>query len=201
MEQAERFADPSLKGEIMEAVLEVGQQEELIGLLRQRFNEFAGRHPGIDWADVEKRLKDNPEKLAALSRMEATGGQVDVIGYDQESGRYLFVDCAKESPKGRRNLCYDGPARLGRKKFPPESSALEMATQMGVELIDQAEYALLQGTGRYDLKTSSWLKTPESIRRLSGAIFGDCRYDAVFTYHNGADSYYGSRGFRAKIWI
>lgn len=185
----------------MEAVLEVGQLEELIGILQQRFNEYANRHPGIDWADVEKRLKSNPDKVAALFWMESTGGQVDVIGHDQECGCYLFVDCVKESPKGRRNLCYDGTARLGRKKFPPESSALEMADQMGVELLDQVDYALLQSTGRYDLKTSSWLKTPESIRKLGGAIFGDCRYDTVFTYHNGADSYYGSRGFRAKIWI
>ena len=185
----------------MEAVLEVGQLEEFIGLLQQRFNEYANRHPGIDWADVEKRLKASPDKVAALFWMESTGGQVDVIGHDQECGCYLFVDCAEESPKGRRNLCYDGPARLGRKKFPPESSALEMAEQMGVELLDQVDYALLQSTGSYDLKTSSWLKTPESIRKLGGAIFGDCRYDTVFTYHNGADSYYGSRGFRAKIWI
>ncbi len=177
------------------------KNEEIIAILEQRFKANTKRHPDLDWADVERKLKGSPDKLEAIMSMEQTGGEPDVISYNDKSAEFLFVDCSKESPKVRRNLCYDMDARINRKKFPPESSALEMAAKMGVEILGVDDYALLQTSGRYDTKTSSWLLTPEKIRKLGGAIFGDCRYDTVFTYHNGADSYYGARGFRAKVKI
>ena len=185
----------------MAVVFEGEQQEKMIQILKDRFEANMERHPQLDFAAVAKKLNGNPEKLAIIALMESSGGEPDVIDYDSTTNQYLFVDCVKESPSPRRNLCYDKQARITRKKFPPESSAQEMAEQMGVELLDPADYALLQSRGRYDLKTSSWLATPQRVRELGGAIFGDCRYDTVFNYHNGADSYYGSRGFRAKIKV
>ncbi|MDX9939622.1 MAG: DUF4256 domain-containing protein [Sphaerochaetaceae bacterium] len=171
----------------------------VLEVLETRFATHLERHPHIAWTDVRQRLFAQPAKLRAIREMERSGGEPDVIGYDKTSDAYLYVDCSKESPSGRRNLCYDRLARETRKKFPPTQSASEMAGEMGVDILTQDEYRMLQQLGSFDLKTSSWIHTPQPIRDLGGALFCDRRYDTVFVYHNGADSYYGSRGFRAVV--
>jgi len=177
------------------------QREELLGTLKARFEKNMNRHKGLDWAKVQARLTANPEKLWSLNEMERTGGEPDVVGYDKKTGEYLFYDCSAESPKGRRSLCYDREALESRKEFKPADTALDMAATMGIEILTEEQYQGLQKLGKFDTKTSSWLKTPAEIRKLGGAIFGDRRYDHVFVYHNGADAYYGSRGFRGALRV
>ena len=181
--------------------LSASQQKELLAILQQRFEKNKQRHKGIQWEDVLEKLQVNPAKLWSLEEMEASGGEPDVISYDKKTGKYMFVDCAAETPKERRSICYDAEALASRKEHKPRHSAVGMAAEMGVELLTEEEYRILQQTGSFDTKTSSWLKTPEAIRKLGGAIFGDRRYDTVFIYHNGAESYYGVRGFRAVLWV
>lgn len=176
------------------------EKKTLFTLLEARFRKNMQRHEGINWEDVEKRLEANPGKLWSLEEMEATDGEPDVIGTDS-SGAMIFCDCSAESPKGRRSLCYDHPALESRKEHKPANSAVNMAEEMGIELLTEEEYRSLQELGPFDLKTSSWIVTPEKIRKLKGALFCDRRYDTVFTYHNGAESYYAARAFRGKIAI
>jgi hypothetical protein len=159
------------------------------------------RHKGIVWADVRAKLEANPEKIWTLNEMEFTGGEPDVVGFDDKTGEYIFYDCSAESPKGRRSICYDRAAWEARKEHKPENTALDMATEMGVEILNEEQYRELQKLGNFDLKTSSWIKTPADIRKLGGAIFCDRRYNAVFTYHNGAESYYAARGFRGELRV
>lgn len=185
----------------MESALTTDGYHELLATLKRRFEENMHRHQGIDWRDVQARLEAQPEKLRSLSEMERTGGEPDVIAYDAESDTFLFCDCSAQSPAGRRSICYDRNARLGRKHHPPESSAVEMAEAMGVELLDEEQYRFLQTLGEFDTKTSSWIKTPDEVRKLGGALFCDRRYGRVFVYHNGADSYYSSRGFRGLLRV
>ena len=170
---------------------------ELLTTLKGRFEENMSRHKGLKWADVEKRLTD--KTLAVLAKMERTGGEPDVVTF--KKGEIVFVDCADESPKGRRSLCYDRKAWESRKEHKPASDAMSFAKEIGIELLDEADYAALQKLGEFDLKSSSWLKTPSEVRQLGGALFGDKRFGRVFTYHNGAESYYGARGFRGKLKI
>ena len=169
----------------------------LIETLKARFEKNASRHPDLKWDDVQARLESSPAALWSLSEMDRTGGEPDVIGLDQKTGEYFFVDCSPESPAGRRSLCYDREGLESRKEARPVSSAVDVANEMGVELLDEEQYRALQAVGRFDMKTSSWLLTPPDVRRLGGAIFGDWRYGRVFVYHNGAQSYYAARGFRA----
>ena len=178
-----------------------GQHDELLATLRERFDENAHRHEGIQWASVEARLRADPGKLSALDEMEKTGGEPDVVGRDEKTGAYIFFDCAPESPKGRRSVCYDPEALASRKEHKPKDSAVGMARAMGAELLGEEEYRRLQALGPVDTKTSSWLGTPAGIRRLGGAIFGDYRYGTVFIYHNGAESYYAARGFRCSLKV
>lgn len=175
--------------------------EALIQLLKTRFEKNKNRHAMFDWAKVQARLEANPDKLRALAQMEETGGEPDVVGLDEQSGEFIFFDCATESPKGRRSLCYDREALDSRKEHKPANSVLDMAAAMGVQLLTEDEYRYLQQFGPFDSKTSSWLATPAEIRTLDGAIFGDYRYDRVFIYHNGAQSYYGARGFRGSLRV
>lgn len=175
--------------------------EELIGILKGRFEKNMERHQGIAWAKVEAKLEADPEKLWSLHEMEKTGGEPDVLGYDKNTDQYIFYDCSPESPKGRRSLCYDLMALESRKKHKPKDNVLGMADSMGVELLTEEDYRQLQTFGDFDTKTSSWLKTPSEIRKLGGAIFGDFRYNTVFIYHNGAESYYAARGFRALLRV
>jgi hypothetical protein len=177
------------------------QREELLKTLQARFEQNRHRHPGMEWAQVQARLQANPEKLWPLSEMERTGGEPDVVGRDLKTGAILFVDCSAESPAGRRNVCYDRAALEARKANKPQDSALDMAAAMGIELLTEADYQALQQLGNFDAKTSSWLQTPVDVRSLGGAIFGDWRYGRVFIYHNGADSYYGARGFRGSLKV
>lgn len=172
------------------------QASDLIATLRLRFGKNVARHQGLDWAEVERKLRANPEKLKVLREMERTEGEPDVTGRNEETGEFLFCDCAAESPKGRRSLCYDRAGQLDRKDFVPENNATDMAAAMGIELLDEEQYRALQKLGDFDTKTSSWIRTPRDVRTLGGALFGDRRYDRVFIYHNGASSYYGVRGFR-----
>lgn len=181
--------------------LHAERQEELLQLLGQRFEKNMDRHQDLQWVAVEERLLAAPEKLWSLDAMEQTGGEPDVVGYDSQSGEYLFFDCSAESPKGRRSICYDRTALEARKAHKPANSAMDMAEEMGVEMLTEQQYRLLQQLGEFDLKTSSWVITPEAIRKHGGAIFCDRRYGHVFTYHNGADSYYGARGFRAALRV
>lgn len=176
-------------------------QDVLIDKLKTRFETNMYRHEGLDWAEVQTRLKANAEKMWSLNEMESTGGEPDVVGRDEKTGEYVFYDCAPESPEGRRSLCYDREALESRKKHKPESSAIDMAGAMGVELLTEQQYRELQELGEFDTKTSSWVKTPERIRELGGALFCDRRYDTVFVYHNGAESYYASRGFRGALRV
>jgi hypothetical protein len=173
----------------------------LLRTLQARFETHQARHNGIAWADVEARIASNKNALAVLQRMEDSGGEPDVIAYDAASHVVTFCDCAVESPAGRRSLCYDGDARTSRKENAPAGSAVEMAAEIGVELLDEAAYVALQQLGRFDMKTSSWLRTPEPLRALGGALFGDRRYERVFVYHNGAQSYYAARGFRGLLRV
>ena len=177
------------------------QRGGLFILWEARFEKHANRHPGLEWDRVRVRLEAHPRKLWSLSEMERTGGVPDVIGFDKGTGEYIFYDCSAESPAGRRSLCYDRDALEARKAKQPEGSVMEMASAMGIELLTEEQYRALQELGKFDLKTSSWLKTPSDIRKLGGAIFGDRRYGRVFVYHNGADSYYGARGFRGMLRV
>lgn len=177
------------------------ESKELLKTLKTRFEKHINRHKGIEWVRVEAKLKANIEKLRSLNEMERTGGEPDVVDYDEKTDEYTFYDCSAESPKGRRSLCYDQEALESRKEFKPKDSAVGMAEAMCIEVLTEEQYRELQKFGNFDLKTSSWLKTPESIRKLGGAIFGDRRFDNVFVYHNGAESYYGSRGFRGVVRI
>lgn len=177
------------------------QRTALFKTLKARFDKNMKRHTGLDWANVQTRLEANPEKLWSLNEMEQTGGEPDVVGFDKKSGEYIFFDCSAESPKGRRSICYDREGLDSRKEFKPENTAIDMAAAMGVALLTEEQYRELQTLGNFDLKTSSWLDTPAAIRKLGGAIFGDRRYDTVFIYHNGAQSYYGSRAFRGSLTI
>lgn len=177
------------------------QREELLKTLKDRFEKNRDRHKGIEWAKVQAKLEANAEKLWSLDDMETTGGEPDVIGYDQKTDEYIFYDCAAESPKGRRSICYDGEALESRKEHKPANSAIDMAAEMGIEILDEAQYRVLQQFGKFDTKTSSWLKTPAEIRKLGGAIFADYRYGTIFVYHNGAESYYAARGFRGAVRV
>jgi hypothetical protein len=177
------------------------QRTALLDTLKTRFEQHPHRHPGLAWAPVADRLEAHPEKLWPLHEMERTGGEPDVIGYDDKAGHYIFCDCAAESPSGRRSLCYDPEALESRKANKPADSAVGMARAMGIELLDEGQYRELQQLGKFDTKTSSWLATPADIRALGGAIFGDWRYGRVFVYHNGAESYYAARGFRGSLRV
>lgn len=177
------------------------EREELLLKLRERFAANQGRHQGILWAKVQGKLEAQPEKLWSLAEMEKTGGEPDVVGQDKKAGEFIFVDCAAESPSGRRSLCFDGEALEARKEHKPKGSAMEMATWMGIEMLTEEEYRELQKLGKFDTKTSSWVKTPAEIRKLGGAIFCDRRYETVFTYHNGAESYYAARAFRGSLRV
>lgn len=181
--------------------LTAAEQAALINTLKARFEKHKARHKGIDWADVQKKLEANPVRLWSLHAMEETGGEPDVVGVDKKTGAYLFYDCSPESPKGRRSLCYDGDALASRKEHKPADSAVNMAEEMGIELLTEEEYRALQQLGAFDLKTSSWITTPTAIRKLGGALFCDRRYDTVFLYHNGAESYYAARGFRGVLKV
>lgn len=181
--------------------LQSTQQTALLETLKIRFEQHMNRHQGLDWASVEAKLKAQPQKLWSLNQMEETGGEPDVVGYDKKTGEYLFYDCADETPKGRRSVCYDQVALNSRKEHKPKNSAVGMATEMGIELLTEEEYRALQKLGKFDTKTSSWLKTPTEIRKLGGAIFGDFRYNNVFIYHNGAESYYAVRSFRGSLEV
>jgi hypothetical protein len=174
---------------------------ELLQLLKTRFEKNRQRHMGLDWAQVQARLEAHAEKLWSLNEMEETGGEPDIVGQDEKTGEYLFYDCSAESPKGRRSICYDHEALEARKEHKPENSAVEMAADMGIELLSEEQYRALQQLGKFDQKTSSWVKTPAAIRKLGGAIFCDRRYEHVFVYHNGAESYYGARGFRGVLRV
>lgn len=173
----------------------------LIELLHGRFKAHPERHPGIDWPEVATRLLGDPVKLTILERMEQSGGEPDVIAYDDSIDGFIFCDCSAESPTGRRSLCYDDAALQARKKNKPAGSAVDQAAAMGIELLSEADYRYLQSLGEFDLKTSSWIITPDSVRQRGGALFGDRRYDQVFIYHNGADSYYAARGFRGRLTV
>lgn len=177
------------------------QRDTLLETLQARFEKNMSRHKGLDWAKVKTRLEADPEKLFSLQEMERTGGEPDVIGQERKTGEYIFCDCSPESPKGRTSVCYDREALDSRKEFKPKTSATEMAAEMGIELLTEEQYAELQQLGNFDLKTSSWLKTPPEVRKLGGALFGDRRFGRVFVYHNGAQSYYAARGFRGSLKV
>ena len=177
------------------------QREELLKLLKVRFEKNKARHEGITWDKVQAKLEKNSGKLWSLDDMETTGGEPDVVGYDQKTDEYIFYDCSAETPKDRRSLCYDRAALDSRKANKPENSVVDMAAEMGIELLTEEQYQELQQLGSFDLKTSSWLKSPADIRKLGGAIFGDRRFGRVFVYHNGADSYYAARGFRGSLRV
>ena len=177
------------------------QCDELINTLKSRFEKNMNRHKGVEWAKVQAKLETDTEKLWVLDEIEITGGEPDVVGYDKKTGEYIFYDCSAESPKGRRSICYDHEALEARKEHKPENSAVEMARDMGIELLTEEEYRELQQLGKFDTKTSSWVKTPADIRKLGGAIFCDRRYDTVFVYHNGAESYYAARGLRGSLRV
>ena len=177
------------------------QRSTLISVLKDRFDKNPSRHKNLEWANVQAKLEANPEKLWSLNEMERTGGEPDVIGYNTNTGEYLFYDCSAESPKDRRSVCYDREALESRKENKPKNSAVTMASEMGIELLTEEQYRELQQFGNFDTKTSSWIKTPAEIRKLGGAIFADFRYGTVFMYHNGAESYYAARGFRGLLRV
>ena len=181
--------------------MKANQREELLRTLKARFEKNMNRHKGLEWAKVQAKLEANTEKLWSLNEMERTGGEPDVVGHDKKTGEYIFYDCSAESPKGRRSICYDHEALESRKEHKPENSAIEMATDMGIELLTEEQYRELQQLGNFDTKTSSWIITLSGIRKLGGALFCDRRYDTVFVYHNGAESYYAARGFRGSLRV
>ena len=182
------------------ATLKITSQE-MLSTLQKRFLEHMHRHTDLDWQKIHHKLEGNPKKLAVLQKMEETGGEPDVVDFDEKSGEYIFFDCAAESPKERRSLCYDRDALEKRKENKPNNNAIDAAAEMGIEMLSEEDYRYLQTLGSFDTKTSSWLETPENIRKLGGAIFGDFRYGTVFIYHNGAESYYAARGFRGKMKV
>lgn len=184
-----------------EKIISEKEKEELLKILRKRFEANMPRHNDLQWELIELKIKTQSEKLWSLNQMEQTGGEPDVVEYDVEKDNYTFYDCSPESPKARRSYCYDRLALESRKKYPPENNVQDVAAAMGIFLLNEEEYRNLQKTGAFDLKTSSWIQTPELVRELGGALFCDRRYDTVFVYHNGADSYYSSRGFRGKITV
>jgi hypothetical protein len=177
------------------------QREELLGALKARFEKNMNRHKGLKWAKVKAKLEAKTEKLWSLSEMERTGGEPDVVGHDKKTGEYIFFDCSPESPNGRRSVCYDREGQESRKEHKPENNAIDMAAAMGIELLTEEQYRELQKLGNFDTKTSSWVKAPAAIRKLGGALFGDRRFGCVFVYHNGAQSYYGARGFRGSLRV
>ncbi|QBZ97957.1 DUF4256 domain-containing protein [Flavobacterium sangjuense] len=181
--------------------LSAEQSSALLNLLKERFEKNKNRHKDLEWSNVQAKLEANPEKLWSLNEMERTGGEPDVVGYDAKTDEYIFYDCSAESPKERRSICYDQQALDSRKEFKPKDSAMNMAAQMGVEILTEEQYRELQQLGNFDLKSSSWVKTPDAIRKLGGAVYCDRRYDTVFLYHNGAESYYAVRGFRAVLRV
>jgi hypothetical protein len=185
----------------MKKELSTKQREQLLNTLKARFEKNMSRHKGLEWTKVHAKLQANTEKLWSLNAMEETGGEPDVVSYDKKTGEYIFYDCSAESPKDRRSICYDHEALEKRKEHKPKDSAINMATDMGVEILSEEEYRALQKLGSFDTKTSSWVKTPSEIRKLGGAVFCDRRYDTVFLYHNGADSYYAARGFRGSLKV
>ncbi|OAT81980.1 hypothetical protein A6P54_10760 [Bacillus sp. MKU004] len=185
----------------LKGTLSQEQTEELLTGLKSRFEKNMHRHEGVEWSGVQEKLEANPEKLWSLHEMERTEGEPDVIGYDEKKDEYLFCDCSKESPKGRRSVCYDRAALEARKKHKPENSAIDMAVSMGIELLTEDQYRSLQEIEAFDKKTSSWVRTPADIRELGGALFCDYRFGHVFVYHNGADSYYAARGFRGMLTV
>lgn len=177
------------------------EREALLDTLKARFEKNMRRHPGLKWAAVQAKLEADPGKLRSLDQMEQSGGEPDVVAHDKRTGEYTFYDCSAESPKGRRSICYDGEAQRSRKEHPPKNNAIEMAAAMGIELLTEQQYRELQELGEFDTRTSSWVKTPPDIRKLGGALFCDRRYDTVFVYHNGAESYYAARGFRGSLRV
>jgi len=177
------------------------QNETLLMTLKDRFEKNARRHAGLEWAHVEAKLQANPEKLRSLQEMETTGGEPDVVGFDPKTGEFIFYDCSAQSPAGRRSVCYDREALDSRKEHKPANNALDMAASMGIQLLTEAQYRELQALGEFDTKTSSWVQTPPAVRKLGGALFCDRRYDTVFLYHNGAESYYAARGFRGSLSV
>ena len=177
------------------------QREAIVGALQARFEKNMDRHKGLAWSEVQAKLEANSGKLWSLNEMERTGGEPDVVGHDKKTGEYIFYDCSEQTPKDRRNICYDGEALQSRKEFKPKNNALDMAAAMGIELLTEEQYRELQQLGEFDTKTSSWVKTPPRIRKLGGALFCDRRFDTVFVYHNGAESYYGGRGFRGSLRV
>ncbi|WP_200792860.1 DUF4256 domain-containing protein [Bacillus massilinigeriensis] len=181
--------------------LSLEQREELLRKLKARFEKSMHRHEGVEWANVQAKLDANPEKLWRLNEMEVTGGEPDVVGYDKKKDEYIFYDCSAESPKGRRSVCYDREALESRKKHKPDNNAIDMAADMGIELLTEEQYRALQQLENFDMKTSSWVQTPADIRELGGALFCDRRFGHVFVYHNGADSYYAARGFRGSLRV
>lgn len=185
----------------MKKKLSSEESEVLLRILKNRFEKHPDRHPGLKWDDVQARLEAHPAKLWSINEMEITEGEPDVIGFDKKTGEFLFCDCAPESPKGRRSICYDHQALEARKEHKPKDSALNMAAEMGIEILDEEGYRALQELGNFDTKTSSWIATPAPIRKLGGALFCDKRYQHVFTYHNGAESYYAARGFRGTLKV
>lgn len=189
------------KGKNTKKKLTAAECNELIGILRARFEKNGKRHKGIEWASVLAKLDANPDKLWSLNEMEQTGGEPDVVGFDKKTGEYIFYDCSPESPKERRSICYDHEALEKRKENKPANSAVEMASDMGIALLTEEQYRALQQLGEFDLKTSSWIETPAAIRKLNGALFCDRRYNTVFVYHNGAESYYAARGFRGSLRV
>ncbi len=185
----------------MKKDLKAKEREELLKTLKARFEKNVSRHKGLEWAKVQAKLEAKTEKLWSLNEMERTGGEPDVIGHDKKTGEYIFYDCSAETPKGRRSVCYDREALESRKEHKPKNSALDMATAMGIELLTEDQYRELQKLGEFDLTTSSWVITPSDIRKLGGALFCDRRYDHVFVFHNGADSYYAARAFRGVLRV
>ena len=185
----------------MKKELSTEKHEALLVTLKARFEKYMSRHKDMDWAKVQAKLEANAGKLWSLNEMESSGGEPDVVGFDEKTGEYIFYDCSAESPKGRRSLCYDRAAHESRKEFKPENNAVDAAVAMGIELLTEEEYRKLQELGKFDTKSSSWVKTPEPIRKLGGAVFCDRRYDTVFLYHNGAESYYAARGFRGWLRV
>lgn len=177
------------------------QHEEILRILKARFEKNMDRHKDLEWANIQARLETNTEKLWSLCEMERTGGEPDVIDHDKQEGEYIFYDCSAESPKGRRSVCYDREALESRKEHKPKNNALDMAADMGIEILTEEQYREMQRLGKFDTKTSSWVRTPDNIRKLGGAIFCDRRYDTVFVYHNGAESYYAARGFRGSLRV